>query len=191
MKPKTTFIIIALLVVGLFVYNGFEKQEELEREQYYYELTNFPKPTDTPTPTKSIVLFPVTTQKPTKTPTPTPNLCSVSFNQQKETFSEYNDEDGLRGSARIDDIYFEFEEFSSVGGFIRLKVYFQGEVKEYNEDFYIKYKLFDENDYVVDDGVLHIYGLEKRDKFKNKYIFYDSKEYGNCRIELVDYYSKY
>lgn len=191
MKPKTTFLLIALLVVSLFAYWGFDKQKELERGQYYYELTHFPKPTDTPTPTKSIDLFSATTQKPTKIPTPTPNPCIVLFNQKGETFSEYNDEYGLRGSARIDDIYFEFEEFSSVGGFIRLTVYFKGEVKEYSEDFYIKYKLFDESDYVVDDGVLHIYGLEKGDKFKNKYIFYDSKEYGNYRIELVDYYSKY
>ena len=72
-----------------------------------------------------------------------------------------------------------------------MTVYFQGEVKEYSEDFYIKYKLFDESDYVVDDGVLHIYGLEKGDKFKNKYIFNDSKENANYRIELADYYSKY
>lgn len=191
MKPKTTIIIIALLVVGLFVYWGFEKQEEPEREQYYYELTNFPKPKDTPTPKISIDYTSVTDKKPISASTPAPNPCIVLFNQKGETFSEYNDEYGLRGSARIDDIYFEFEEFSSVGGFIRLTVYFQGEVKEYSEDFYIKYKLFDESDYVVDDGVLHIYGLEKGDKFKNKYIFYDSKEYGNYRIELVDYYSKY
>ena len=150
-----------------------------------------PTPTDTPTPKISIDYTPVTDKKTIATSTPTPNPCTVFFNQQGETFSEYNDEDGLIGSARIDDIYFEFEEFSSVGGFIRLTVYFQGKVKEYNEDFYIKYKLFDENDYVVDDGVLHIYGLEKGDKFKNKYIFYDSKEYANYRIELVDYYSKY
>ena len=191
MKPKATFIIIALLVVGLFVYWGFEKQEELEREQYYYELTHFPKPTDTPTPTKSIDCTLEATIKPTITATPTPHNYHVSYNQSGQTFSEYNDEKGLVGSARIDDIYFEFEEFSSLDGFVRLTVYFVGEVKDYNEDFYIKYKLFDKNDYVVDDGVLHIYGLEKGDKFKNKHIFYDSKEYGNYKIELVDYYSKY
>ena len=113
MKPKTTFLLIALLVVSLFAYWGFDKQKELERGQYYYELTHFPKPTDAPTPTKSIDLFSVTTKKPTKIPTPTPNPCIVLFNQKGETFSEYNDEYGLRGSARIDDIYFE-DEWSSV-----------------------------------------------------------------------------
>ena len=318
MKPKTTFIIIACLVLLLFVHWGFQKKDDVEREKHEYELTNSPKPTNTPTvklsPAKKIT--PINTVSPTPTPTaeqkkqiedsfkatcreytddtyeslmredtkagtrlclevkvvqkmegiytesyrvsgmkdvfdeeyviydyrdndktkilvgdiltiygtfvdlaefersltgntveiptinakyidfvngtsesiieakstatPTPSL--ITFNQSGQTFSEYSYSGEFKGSVRVDDISYEFTTSGN------LKVYLHGQVIEQNESFYIRYKLFDEDDYVVDDGLVAIDGLKSGDKFKNKYAYISNVEIkAEChRIEFSD-----
>ena len=316
MKPKTTFIVIACLVLFLFVYWGFQKKDDLEREQYYYELTNSPKPTNsptatlspadkitsiktispTPTPTaekkkqtedafkatcrkytedtyerlmredtkagtrlclevkvvqkmegiytesyrvsgikdifdeeyviydyrdddktkilvgdiltvygtfvdlgefersltgntveipkinaKYIEFTSESTEKPSEsTTTQKPNPLVVEFNQSGEVFSEYNYNDKLEGSARIDSISYEVDSWGDL--IITLK----GQVIECTDDFYISYRLYDDEDYVIDDGIIEIDGLKSGDKFENKTkTIYDITK-GNYRLELSD-----
>lgn len=109
----------------------------------------------------------------------------VDFKQNGQTFSEYNYHDELQGTARIDAISYEFKE--SYDGTVNLYVYFTGEIVDGNKSFYLRYKLYDEEDYVVEDGLLSIDRLSKGDKFRNKYVYIDEIDIGNYRIELSDY----
>lgn len=173
MKPRTTFIIIALLVVGLFVYWGFERREEVEREQYYQSLTNAPKPTSTPTPL------------PNKSPT-ADKKGSLYYNQAGEIFTSENVFDGEVGKIRIDRIAFYFDDW--IGGTYSLKMSLEGQLISGNTDFCLRYKLYDENDFVVDDGTFKIDGLEEGDKFKNEEIaVYDLENIGTYTIKIMNY----
>ena len=110
--------------------------------------------------------------------TSTPIPWVVEFNQSGEIFYDYNYNDELEGSVRIDGISYEFDEWGD------LEIYLQGQVIEQSDDFYITYRLYDEEDYVVDDGWVSIDGLKKGDKFKNKSIcVYDIKK-ENYRLEF-------
>lgn len=112
--------------------------------------------------------------------TATPIPWVVEFNQPGEVFSEYNYMDKLDGSVRIDGITYEFDDWGDL--IISLK----GEVLEFNDDFYIAYKIYDEEDYVIEDGLVRIDGLKKGDKFKNKSIYFYDAEKANYRLELSD-----
>lgn len=112
--------------------------------------------------------------------TATPIPWVVEFNQSGEVFSEYNYMDKLDGSVRIDGITYEFDDWGDL--IISLK----GEVLEFNDDFYIAYKIYDEEDYVIEDGLVRIDGLKKGDKFKNKSIYFYDAEKANYRLELSD-----
>ena len=178
MKPKTTFIIIALLVVGLFVYNGFEKQEELEREQYYYELTHFPKPTDTPTPLPKIDWDEYNKKFEEKG--------SLYYNQKGEIFKSENVFENQIGEIKIDRISYYFEEWYD--GTYHLNMSLEGQLISGNADFYLKYKLYDEEDFVVDDGVFKIDNLSEGDKFKSEeLIIRDLDKIGTYTLKIMDY----
>ena len=114
------------------------------------------------------------------TATPTPSL--ITFNQSGQTFSEYSYSGEFKGSVRVDDISYEFTTSGD------LKVYLHGQVIEQNDNFYIRYKLFDGDDYVIDDGLVVIDGLKSGDKFKNKYAYISDVEIkAEChRIEFSD-----
>lgn len=141
--------------------------------------TSTPKPTATPKPKTTSKPKETATPKPTATPTTIPWI--VDFNQSGEVFSGYNYYNELNGSARIDGISYEFDKYGDL--IITLK----GQIIECSDDFYISYRLYDDEDYVVDDGRIHIDGLKSGDKFKNKTkTIYDISK-GNYRIELSDY----
>lgn len=110
--------------------------------------------------------------------TATPIPWDIEFNQAGEVFSDYNYMDELDGSVRIDGITYEFDDWGD------LIIYLKGEVIEFNDDFYIAYKLYDEEDYVIDDGWAEIDGLKKGDKFKNKTITIYNITEGNYKLEL-------
>ncbi len=112
--------------------------------------------------------------------TSTPIPWVVEFNQSGEVFSEYNYNDELEGSVRIDGISYEFDDWGD------LVISLQGQVIEKNDDFYICYKLYDKDDYVIDNGIISIDGLKSGDKFKNKQTTIFGVEEGNYRIELSD-----
>lgn len=154
------------------VYAKYIEFPELEKP------TSITKPTATPKPKATSKPKATTTPKPTATPTPIPWI--VEFNQYGEVFYDYNYNDKLEGSVRIDGISYEFDEWGD------LEIYLQGQVIEQTDDFYITYRLYDEEDYVVDDGWVSIDGLKKGDKFKNKSICIYDIEKGNYRLEFSD-----
>lgn len=121
------------------------------------------------------------TEKPSETPTTQkPSSLVVEFNQSGEVFSEYNYKDELEGSARIDSISYEVDSWGDL--IITLK----GQVIECTDDFYIAYRFYDDEDYVIDDGIIGINGLKSGDKFKNKTTTIYDVTKGNYRLELSD-----
>lgn len=112
--------------------------------------------------------------------TATPIPWVVLFNQSGEVFSEYDYNGELEGKARIDSISYEFDEWGD------LIISLHGQVLEQKDDFYIKYRLYDDEDYVIDDGIIGINGLKSGDKFKNKKTIIHDIDKGNYRLELSD-----
>lgn len=182
---KKVFIIFLCCIV----FCGCRKQEndDFDLNKFIDEKYDF-IPTKTPIPSNGVMLdsddkyydylFPTNTPKPTKKAI---NV-NVEFEQNGQTFLDYEDGE-LVGKVRIDDIIVETKDYDYME---RLNIYFVGEVLECTENIYIKYKLFDEEGYVIDDDYLKIDGLCAGDKFKNKYIIYDANKLKNYKIELFD-----
>lgn len=149
MKPKTTFIIIACLVLFLFVHWGLQKKDDVEREKHEYELTNYPKPTNTPTVTLSPAnkITPINTVSPTPTPTA----------EQKKQI-----EDSFKATCReyTDDTYERLmREYTKAGTRICIK----GKVVQKIESIYTDYYLISGNSISFDEEYI-IYD-ERDDKY--------------------------
>lgn len=178
MKPKTTFIIIACLVLFLFVYWGFQKKDDADMEQIYSELTNTPKPTNTPTPMPKIDWEEYSEKFEEKG--------GLYYNQKGEIFKSKNVFENQIGEIKIDRISYCFEEWYD--GTYHLNMSLEGQLISGNADFYLKYKLYDEENFVVDDGVFEIDNLSEGDKFKNeKLIIRDLDKIGTYTLEIMDY----
>lgn len=141
---------------------------------------------------------------PTKTPTPTsvPEFDwekyqeeyeertrpkgKLYLNQCGQTFTSCNLIDDDFGEIRIDGGTFGFEKWYD--GTYHLNIKLEGQLVKGNSDFYLRYKLYDENNFVVDDDIFKIDGLSEGDKFKNEeLIIRDLEKIGTYELVIMNY----
>lgn len=112
--------------------------------------------------------------------------CSLSLPQLPLTINEYNWNNEIDSTIKIDGIEFKWEE--QYDGSCSLNLIFSGE-KTYGENgyTYISYKLYDSENYIVDSGAFMTDRLSKGDKFKNMEETIYSLQPGVYRLEITDY----
>lgn len=137
-----------------------EKTHFLMMWDIYCTLEEYSASTASPKPT--VTLKPTSTPVPTEEPIDFDELfnAQVAFEQEGQTFAEYDRNGNIIGEARIDNISYSFNMYWD------LNIYFEGQVTQYKKDFELSYKLLDEEDYVINTGSIHIYNLSEGDKFK-------------------------